>query len=377
MFSTISRKLKGNYRSKEYIQLLTPRAFDDFLANEVFDTSVKVTRVHVVPQMKSVFEGEMNTHTKGIGHGGWRPGHILKRQGAKALTRIEKENPEEYARLMSSNSLVVSDASAQYLLEDFEVLSAMCRGHDGKNPNHVICFVFNRLTGHSTVQYKHFDFEDAWRPTMRYDPGMQEWVNDDNVTYSFFKEDADFGKLMEAVPRVTVTPKPADISVIDELSKCRSTMANFSAAILQEWVEYFALIEKIRQDPVPTMAYTSPKAFAELAEPTKQGLVQVEKRRTNLRLTSAVGVQNRETLVASNRAAASAWSQNQESMRSTPRIQRVPIDELNEGENKQCGFRFGTHTTSHPSFSFSFWNGFMVVQHAAQNRTSARQTELI
>ena len=171
MFSTISRKLKGNYKSKEYIQLLTPRAFDEFLANDVFETSVKVSRIHVVPQMKPMFEGEMNPHAKGIGHGGWRPGHIMKSQGSKALTRIEKEDPAEYARLMSSNSLVLSDASAQYLLEDFEVLSAMCRGHDGKNPNHVIRFVLNRLTGHSTVQYKHFDFEDAWRPTMRYDPG--------------------------------------------------------------------------------------------------------------------------------------------------------------------------------------------------------------
>ena len=130
---------------------------------------------------------------------------------------------------------------------------------------------------------------------------------------------------METVPLVTATPKPVDRSVIDKLAKCRSTMVNFSAEVLQEWNEYFEMLEEIRQDPYPTIAYVTPKALAELAEPTKQGLVLVEKRRSQLRLTSVLGVQNRETLVASDRATATAWSHNQENMRSTPRIQRVPV----------------------------------------------------
>ena len=337
MFSIISRKLKGNVKTREYIQLLTPNDFDDFLRNGVFENPVKVTRVHVVLQMKSIFEGEMSPNAKGIGHIGWRPGHILTAQKRKAFERLQAENPDEWQRLMTSNSLVVSDATAQYFLEDYNVLSAMCRGHDGKNPNHVIRFVFNPITQHSTIQYKHFDFEDVWRPTMRFDPNLRQWINDDSVTYSFFKEEANFEKLVSAIPKVTVLPKPADSRVVDELAKCKATMANFTPKVMDAWIEYFNLIESIRQCATPTLSYMPPKALAEAALPTRLGMIAAEqgRNRPHLYLTSVVGGCDRETLVASDSVTSRAWSSSMEEMRFTPRVRRVEREsKTTQFENK-------------------------------------------
>ena len=106
------------------------------------------------------------------------------RRVREEMARLEEENPHEADRLKRVNSLVLSDAAAQYFLEDYDVISAMCKGHDGKNPNHVIRFVWNRISKHSVVQYKHFCFEDVWRPTMRFEPSLGQWINDDTVTYS-------------------------------------------------------------------------------------------------------------------------------------------------------------------------------------------------
>ena len=329
MFSVISRKLKGDIKRREYVQLLAPDDFDNFLRNEVFETPVKVTRIHVVPQMKTIFEGEMNPNAKGIGHIGWRPGHILTSQKRKAFERLQVENPEEWQRLVASNSLVVSDATAQFFLEDYDVLSAMCRGHDGKNPNHVIRFVFNPITQHSTIQYKHFDFEDVWRPTMRFEPTLGQWINDDSVTYSWFKEGADFEKLMSAIPKVAVTPKPADSRVVDELAKCKATMANFTPEVMAAWTNYFELIDSIRQCATPTLPYLPPKALAEVSLPTRLGMIAAQSgRNPHLYLTSVVGGNDRETLVASDQVTASAWSLSMEEMRFTPRVRRV------EGESE-------------------------------------------
>ena len=334
MFSIISRKLKGNVKTREYVQLLTPNDFDNFLRNGVFETPVKVTRVHVVPQMKSIFEGEMNPNAKGIGHIGWRPGHILVAQKRKAFERLQAENPDEWRRLMASNSLVVSDATAQYFLEDYDVLSAMCRGHDGKNPNHVIRFVFNPITQHSTIQYKHFDFEDVWRPTLRFDPILGTWINDDSVTYSWFKEGADFCKLMSAIPKVTVSPKPADSRVVDELAKCKATMANFTPDVMAAWIDYFDLIESIRQCASPTLPYLPPKAMAEATLPTRLGMIAAQNgQSSHLYLTSVVGSLDRETLVASDHVTARAWSSSMEEMRYTPRVRRT------QGESKISPFK--------------------------------------
>ena len=319
MFSIISRKLKGNVKTREYVQLLTPNDFDNFLRNGVFEIPVKVTRVHVVPRMKSIFEGEMNPNAKGIGHIGWRPGHILTAQKRKAFERLQAENPDEWQRLIASNSLVVSDATAQYFLEDYDVLSAMCRGHDGKNPNHVIRFVFNPITQHSTIQYKHFDFEDVWRPTLRFDPSLGTWINDDSVTYSWFKEGTDFCKLISATPKVTVTPKSAYSRVVDELEKCKTTMANFTPEVMAAWIEYFDLLESIRQCATPTLPYLPPKALAEAALPTRLGMIAAQKGPSpHLYLTSVVGALDRETLVASDHVTARAWSSSMKEMRYTP-----------------------------------------------------------
>ena len=338
MFSTVSRKLKGDIKTREYVQLLTPNDFDNFLRNCVFETPVKVTRIHVVPQMRSIFEGQMNPNAKGIGHIGWRPGHILTAQKRKAFERLEAENPEEWQRLVTSNSLVVSDATAQFFLEDYDVLSAMCRGHDGKNPNHVIRFVFNPITQHSTIQYKHFDFEDLWRPTMRFEPSLGQWVNDDSVTYSWFKEGVDFAGLIAAIPKVTVTPKPAESRVVDELAKCKSTMANFTPEIMAAWVEYFDLIDSIRQCATPTLPYLTPKALAEAALPTRLGMIAAQQgNSSHLYLTSVVGGRDRETLVASDQVTARAWSSSMEEMRYTPRIRRVEKEgEINQLKTHEC-----------------------------------------
>ena len=68
------------------------------------------------------------------------------------LERLKTENPSEYARMVADNSNIITNATSEHLLEDFELLREMCRGHDGENPNHVIRFVWDPNALRSTVQ---------------------------------------------------------------------------------------------------------------------------------------------------------------------------------------------------------------------------------
>ena len=249
MFSTLSRKLKGNAKHAQYVQLLTPDEFDNFLRTEVFEAEVTVVRVHAISDLHKLFESSRNRNTRGIGHLGWRPGQLLANQAPSALARLKESDPDEYQRLISSNSLVLQDATASDLLDQFEVLKAMCRGHDGKNPNHALRFVLNPATKRAEVQYKNFCFEEEWRPKFRFDRSLQEWIPDKNVTYSWFNETADLGYLATALPEVKAGAKPVAQGVIDNLAKCSTSLANWTPATMEKWTQYFRMIESIRHAP--------------------------------------------------------------------------------------------------------------------------------
>ena len=335
MFSTLSRKLKGNLKQAEYVQLFTPNDFDNFLRNDVFEGGVTVLRVHAVSDISALFASSRNPHTRGIGHGGWRPGQILANQAPQALARLQTSNPAEYARLMSSNSLVLQDATASDLLEQFDVLKAMCRGHDGKNPNHVLRFVLNPVTKRAEVQYKHFCFEDEWRPKLRFDPSMQEWVPDNNVRYSWLKEDADLDYLATAIPGVKIGSKAVAQSVIDNLAKCSTSLANWTESTMQDWTTYFKSIEDIRQAPQATIPFVTPRAMAAMFAPAKHSTIQHAKSISELRLTSVALTEGRETLVARGLPEQVAWTEDMTGMRETPRVQRIPTLTQNSGQTSQ------------------------------------------
>ena len=112
---------------------------------------------------------------------------------------------------------------------------------------------------------------------------------------------------MSAIPKVTVSPKPADSRVVDELAKCKATMANFTPDVMAAWIDYFDLIESIRQCASPTLPYLPPKAMAEATLPTRLGMIAAQNgQSSHLYLTSVVGSLDRETLVASDHVTARA-----------------------------------------------------------------------
>ena len=160
MFSCISRALGGDSRTKKTVQLHTPKDFDDFLRTKVFEGGISVTRIHIIPDMKTLLNEVCNPNTRGLGHQGWRPGHILASQRVSMLERLSKEAPSKYLEMVHNNSLIVPDATADFILEDFDVLLAMARGHDGNFPNHCIRFVWDSTSKRSVVQHKHFSFFD-------------------------------------------------------------------------------------------------------------------------------------------------------------------------------------------------------------------------
>ena len=328
MFSTVSRKLKGKTKTGAPIQLFTPAEFDNFLSSKVFQDPVPVKRIHVVPDMGGFFDSSKNPHTKGIGHQGWRPGQILKSQRVRMLERLKVEDLDLYNQMLRTNSLVIPDATASFALEDFDVLRAQCQGHDGKNPNHVIRFAWCPLKSACIVQYKHFCFDDGWRPTLLFNRQSGRWETNANVTYSWFKETADLADLAGKV----ATPKkiysdPIDQGIFDNISKCVGSMANFSAAILEEWSNYFATLEQIRRQPKCDIPVLSVQQIAEQfangqtdhGASKSCGLERFEK---SLRLTSIVHANDRETLVALGAASARAWSNDMLDTRATQRIRR-------------------------------------------------------
>ena len=325
MFSTLSRKLKGNAKRAEYVQLLTPDDFDNFLRKEVFEAEVTVVRVHAISNLSTLFESSRNRNTRGIGHLGWRPGQLLASQAPAALARLKISDPDEHQRLITSNSLVLQDAVAADLLEQFDVLKAMCRGHDGKNPNHALRFVLNPATKRAEVQYKHFCFEEEWRPKFRFDRSLQEWIPDKNVSYTWFCENADLESLATAVPDVKAGAKPVAQSVIDNLAKCSTSLANWTPSTMDSWTKYFSMIERIRLCPQATIPYVTPRAIAALYTPAKPAAVLTSKAVSELRLTSVALTEGRETLVARGSAEQVAWTEDMQNMRATRRVQRIPV----------------------------------------------------
>ena len=103
-------------------------------------------------------------------------------------------------------------------------------------------------------------------------------------------------------------------------------MVNFTPKNLQEWVDYFKMIEGIRNNPAPTLPYLTPKALADSAAPTRAGLQTLHNRGGQLRLTSVLGAQDRDTLVAGDKAQADGFKGDMAELRFTPRLQRVPAD---------------------------------------------------
>ena len=329
MFSTVSRKLKGKSKSGGPIQLLTPSQFDDFLS-KVFLDHVPVKRIHVVADMGQFFESSKNEHTRGLGHQGWRPGHVLKSQRVRYLERLKTKDPNLYNEMVRTNSLVIPEATADFVLEDMEVLRAMCSGHDGKNPNHVIRFVWCPVRNRSVVQYKHFCFDEAWRPTMTFNRESGRWETNADVTYSWFNELADLKRLAESVAKPkTVSKKNVDPTVVDHIAMCVGSMANFSLEIFEEWKKYFDLIKALMSNPVCDIPILSARQLADRVrttpslpfhasvEPDKEGSIQ---------LTSVLHTNDRETLVCSNQIDATAWSNDMMDTRETARLVRTSVE---------------------------------------------------
>ena len=324
MFSTVSRKLKGPIPT----QIFTPEAFDDFLSTKVFNSFVPVKRLHTVADMKQLFEPHFNTKVKGLGHQGWRPGQILKSQRVRALERLKNEKPDIYAEMMKTKSLIIPDAQADFLLEDFDVLREMCRGHDGKNPNHVIRFVMNPTSGKCIVQYKHFCFDDRWRPNLVYNKFSGQWEADSTVTYSWFSPGTDLQKLASTTPTNIREVKAIEQAIYDNVAKCVGTMANFTRETMSMWDSYFAFLDELRRNPVCTIPILSPKQLNQEAEllylkSSSQTSEAKASHNSTLQLSSVYGADCRESLVASNKAVSVAWAQDMEDMRLSQRVARV------------------------------------------------------
>ena len=328
MFSCISRALRGDSRKKKVVQLRTPNEFDDFLRTKVFEGGINVTRVHVLPDLRPKLEDIINPHTRGLGHQGWRPGHVLSSQRVHMLQRLATEAPDKYQEMVQNNSLIVPDATAGFILEDFDVLLAMARGHDGKNPNHCIRFVWDPTSNRSVVQYKHFCFEEVWRPTLKFSKESGQWIPDNEVRYSWLKADIDLKANLDCqVPPKPCRDVPIPQTVRDNVTKCVSTMANFGSNELAEWNEYFGLVISIQKNPVATIPYVSPARIAQTAADmiTQKSTSSVTPsvQVGIMALTSTVGSNTRETLVAAGPAEASAWSNDQSDMRLASRVSRV------------------------------------------------------
>ena len=328
MFSCVSRALRGDSRTKKTIQLHTPNDFDNFLRKEVFEGGISVTRIHIIPDMKTLLSNVCNPNTRGLGHQGWRPGHVLARQRVSMLERLSKEAPSKYLEMVQNNSLIVPDATAEFILEDFDVLLAMARGHDGKNPNHWIRFVWDSTANRSVVQYKHFSFEESWRPTLKFCQESGRWIPDADIRYRWLKADVDLGEFFnEQVLPKAVKLDPIPQSTRDNVTMCVTSMANFGSAQLEEWKVYFGFVLGLKQNPIVTLPYVSPKEIAQLAisvgSSTQAAVVQSTQKGA-LMLTSTVGSHTRETLVAAGETEATAWSNDQADLRLTSRVTREP-----------------------------------------------------
>ena len=110
----------------------------------------------------------------------------------------------------------------------------------------------------------------------------------------------DFEKLMSAIPKVAVTPKPADSRLVDELAKFKATTANFAPEVMAAWINFFKLmLDSIRQNcATPTLP---PLALAEVALPTRIGMIAAQTgQNSHLYLMSVVCGHDRKTLVASD-----------------------------------------------------------------------------
>ena len=334
MFSCISRALRGDSRTKKVVQLRTPKEFDDFLRSDVFEGGITVTRIHVIPNMKSLLDNIGNPNTRGLGHQGWRPGHVLQSQRVSMLARLAREAPDKHMEMVKNNSLIVPEATAEFLLEDFNVLLAMAKGHDGKNPNHCIRFVLDPITNRSITQYKHFSFEDAWRPTLKFSKEVGRWVPDSDVRYSWLKDGLDLAEVfLQEVPVKTCRADPVPQSVRDNVTKCVNTMANFGPPQLQEWNQYFDSVVALQLNPIATIPYLSAATIAQQAKnitlQTTNKVASASSQEGILALTSTVGSHSRETLVAATALEAAAWSNDQADLRLTSRVLRVaPSGEL-------------------------------------------------
>ena len=232
--------------------------------------------------------------------------------------------------MVLNNSLVIPDATAEFALEDVGVLRDMCRGHDGKNPNHVIRFVWCDLRKRSVVQYKHFCFDDIWRPTMEYNRETGRWETSTNVTYSWFKDSADLDALAQTVPNQKAVAKTEiDQNVIDNIALCVNSMANFSPQVFDEWTKYFEKIREIMRNPVCDIPILSVCQLVERGrvQPKAIGGTEVVREASKLRLTSVLHASDRETLVCSNRNSAIAWSNNMGDAREQQRVVRLPSSE--------------------------------------------------
>ena len=290
-------------------------------------------RLHIVADMKDLLGPHFNKHTKGLGHQGWRSGQIMKSQRVRALERLKSENPDVYAEMIKTKSLIIPDAQAEFLLEDFDVILEMCRGHDGKNPNHVIRFVMDPTTNKCIVQYKHFCFDDKWRPNLTFNKSSGTWETNSRATYSWFAPDTDFEKLLGATPSNIRPIKSIEQSVYDNVAKCVGTMSNFTRATMSAWDEYFETLDQLRDHPVSTIPIVSVRKLCQDAgtnflNSERFGHLRESGRDSALRLTSIYGATDRESLVASRSAESRAWSNDMEDMRLNPRVTRVEKGEF-------------------------------------------------
>ena len=325
MFSCISRALRGDSRTKKAVQLHTPEDFDNFLRSEVFEGGITVTRVHAIPNMKSLLDDIGNPNTRGLGHQGWRPGHVLQSQRVSMLARLAREAPDKHMEMVTNNSLIVPEATAAFILEDFNVLLAMAKGHDGKNPNHCIRFVWDPTANRSVTQYKHFSFEDVWRPTLKFSRESGRWVPDTDVRYSWLKADLDLSQVfVQEVPTKMCRQDPVPQSVRDNVTKCVNTMANFGPAQLQKWNQYFDEVLSLQRNLAATIPYVSPIIMAQKCKDVTAQPINPGGNQTGvLALTSTIGSHSRETLVAATALEAAAWSNDQADLRLTSRVSRV------------------------------------------------------
>ena len=311
MFSCISRALRGDSRTKKAVQLHTPDDFDNFLRTEVFEGGITVIRVHIIPNMKSLLDDIGNPNTRGLGHQGWRPGHVLASQRVNMLARLAREAPDKHLEMVANNSLIVPEATAEFILEDFNVLLAMAKGHDGKNPNHCIRFVWDSTMNRSITQYKHFSFEDVWRPTLKFSSESGCWIPDNNVRYSWIKTGVDLAKVfVQEVPTKACRDNPVPQSVRDNVTKCVNVMANFGPTQLAKWNQYFNEVLSLKQNPVPTIPYVSPSIIAQQSKDIALQSVKaggaLHSKPGILALTSTIGSHSRETLVAATTVEATA-----------------------------------------------------------------------